>query len=320
MEVYIMCTAVTYNTKDFYFGRTLDYEFSYGECVVITPRNYAIHLHNSEIIPNHYAIIGMAHVEDDYPLYYDAMNEKGLCMAGLNFVENAHYHSEHDKLNNKINIASYEFILWILAKCSNVDEANNLISTIILTDASFNKNLPPTMLHWIIADKNKAITIESTRSGIHVYNNPIGVLTNNPPFPVQLFNLNNYMSLSAVDPINHFTDKYHFNVYSKGMGALGLPGDWSSQSRFVRAAFVKLNSISGDSEKESVNQLFHILNSVNIPRGCCRLKNGNNQTTIYTSCLSAANGVYYYSTYENKNTVSINMHSYNLNETKIHMP
>ena len=81
-----MCTAATYNTKDFYFGRTLDYDFSYGEEVVITPRNYFFRFRNMGDMERHYALIGMAHMEEGYPLYYDAVNEKGLGMAGMNFV------------------------------------------------------------------------------------------------------------------------------------------------------------------------------------------------------------------------------------------
>ena len=86
-----MCTAAVYKTKDFYFGRNLDYDFPYGEEVTITPRNYPFSFRFLGERKQHYAMIGMAHVADDYPLYYDAINEKGLGMAGLNFVGNAVY-------------------------------------------------------------------------------------------------------------------------------------------------------------------------------------------------------------------------------------
>ena len=95
-----MCTAATYKTKDFYFGRTLDYEFSYGDQIVITPRNYAFNFRHVGDMKNHYAIIGMAHVAEDYPLYYDAMNEKGVAMAGLNFVGNAVYSEVQSDVEN----------------------------------------------------------------------------------------------------------------------------------------------------------------------------------------------------------------------------
>ena len=110
-----MCTAATYKTNDFYFGRTLDYEFSYGDEVVITPRNYEFSFRRAGVMKTHYAMIGMAYVAGDYPLYYDAVNEKGLGIAGLNFVGNAVYNGE---VQGADNIAQFELIPWILGQCA----------------------------------------------------------------------------------------------------------------------------------------------------------------------------------------------------------
>ncbi len=122
-----MCTAATYHTKDFYFGRTLDYDFSYGEEVTITPRSYVFRFRHMCDLEKHYAMIGIAHVAEGYPLYYDAVNEKGLGMAGLNFVGNAYY-SEWEQ--GKENVATYEFIPWILSQCATVKEARALLGRI----------------------------------------------------------------------------------------------------------------------------------------------------------------------------------------------
>ena len=108
-----MCTAVAYKTKDHYFGRNLDLEYSYHETVTITPRNYHFRFRNTEDMEKHYAIIGMAYVLDYYPLYYDATNEKGLSIAALNFPDNAVYQPEK---RDKVNVASYELIPWILCQ------------------------------------------------------------------------------------------------------------------------------------------------------------------------------------------------------------
>lgn len=304
-----MCTAVTYKTEDFYFGRTLDYEHSYFEEVTVTPRNFPLNFRNARLIEKHFAIIGMAFVQSEYPLYYDAVNEKGLAMAGLNFVGNAQY---KEFSNNKDNIAQFEFIPWILSQCSCVKEAKELLGKINITNTKFNDSLPVAQLHWIIADRNEAITVECVKDGIHIYENPVGVLTNNPPFPEQLFNLNNYMHLSPKEPKNLFSDKLDLKAYSRGMGALGLPGDLSSQSRFVRASFVKMNSVSGESENESVSQFFHILGSVDQQRGCCEVKNGQYETTIYSSCCNCDKGIYYYTTYDNRRITAVAMHKENL--------
>ena len=309
-----MCTAATYRTKDFYFGRTLDYEFSYGDEVVITPRDYAFALRHMETMAHHYAMIGMACAMDDYPLYYDAVNEKGLGMAGLNFVGNADY---KETAPDKDNVAQFEFIPWILGKCASVKEARALLEKINLVNTPFSEKLPLAQLHWMIADRDEAIVVESVKEGIRVYNNPVGVLTNNPPFDEQMLQLNNYMHLSPKNPQNLFSDKLPLKTYSRGMGAMGLPGDLSSQSRFVRVAFVKMNSVSGDSEEESVSQFFHILGSVDQQRGCCDVGDGKYEITIYTSCCNADKGIYYYTTYDNHQITAVDMNKEKLDGSDI---
>ena len=304
-----MCTAATYRTKDFYFGRTLDYEFSYLEEVTVTPRNFPFCFRHMGMRENHYAMIGMAFVQAEYPLYYDAVNEKGLGMAGLNFVGNARY---AEPVQDKENVAVFEFIPWVLSQCATVGEARELIKKINLTGESFSEQLLATSLHWLIADRNEAITVESVADGIHVYENPVGTLTNNPPFPEQLFRLNDYMHLSRKDPENLFSAGLSLSRYSRGMGAMGLPGDLSSQSRFVRVSFVKMNAVSGDSAQESVSQFFHILGSVDQQRGCCDVGDGAYEITIYTSCCNADRGIYYYTTYDNHQITAVDMNKENL--------
>jgi len=304
-----MCTAATYRTQDFYFGRTLDYGFSYGDEVTVTPRNYPFLFRDRGKIYSHYAIIGMAHVADHYPLYYDAVNEKGLGIAGLNFVGNAMYHG---RVRGKDNIAQFEVIPWILCQCATVAEAKILLGRMNFWDVPFNDQLPVAQLHWLIADREEAITVESVASGVRVYENPVGVLTNNPPFDMQMFALNNYMRLSVKSPTDCFAKGLTLNQYSQGMGALGLPGDLSSQSRFVRAAFVRMNSVCGDGESESVNQFFHILGSVEQQKGCCELKDGQYEVTLFTSCCNGDRGIYYYTTYDNHQISAVDMHRENL--------
>lgn len=310
----MMCTAATYKTKDFYFGRTLDYEFSYGDEIAITPRNYKLSFKHMDSIDTHFAIIGMAHVADDYPLYYDAINEKGVGMAGLNFVGNAEYQEAADGYNN---VAQFEFIPWILGQCDSVDSAKKLLLNMRLVGTPFSDMYPVAKLHWIIADKDSSITVECMADGLHVYDNPVGVLTNNPPFNIQMFELNKYMHLTKKQPVNTFSDKLDLNYYSRGMGALGLPGDLSSTSRFVRVAFTKLNSISDETENQSVSQFFHILGSVEQQRGCCEVDDGKYEITLYTSCCNATRGIYYYTTYDNHRITAVDMNKENLSDNKL---
>ena len=303
-----MCTAVTYKTADHYFGRNLDYEFSYSETVTVTPRNFPMHFRRMGTVESHYAMIGMAFVQADYPLYYDATNEKGLSMAGLNFPDNADYKPEQP---GKDNITPFEFIPFILGQCATVSEAREKLSRISLLNEDFSPQLPLSPLHWIISDRNESIVAESVKEGLKIYDDPVGVLTNNPPFDFQMLNLANYMCLTRDEPVSRFSENLTLTPYSRGMGAVGLPGDLSSASRFVRAAFTKLNSISGDSESESVSQFFHILGSVAQQRGCCRVEHGF-EHTIYSSCCNTDKGIYYYTTYENSQITGVDMHRENL--------
>ncbi len=309
-----MCTAITLTTQDHYFGRNLDLEYSYIETITITPRNFPFTFRHKEAISHHYAMIGTAYVQDNFPLYYDATNEKGLSMAGLNFPDNAYYFpSEH----GKDNITPYELIPWILGQCATVKEARKLLEQLNLLHEHFSQDLPLSPLHWIIADRENSIVVESLENGLHVHDNPVGVLTNNPPFEMQLFHLNNYMNLSNDPPENHFSESLDLQKYSNGMGAMGLPGDWSSQSRFVRASFAKMNSKCGSSEEESVSQFFHLLGAVEFPRGCVEMKNDVYEITVYSSCCNTDKGIYYYKTYENHNITAVDMHREDLDKTAL---
>lgn len=309
-----MCTAVNYKTKDHYFGRNLDLEYSYNETVTITPRSFPLQFRLAKTLNTHYAIIGMAYVVNSYPLYYDATNEKGLSMAGLNFPGNADYKPE---IYGKDNISPFEFIPWVLSQCSNLNEAAKLLERINLVKINFSDELPLAPLHWIISDKNGSLTVEPVKDGLKIYENPTGVLTNNPTFDWHLFNLHNYMGLSSDTPVNTFSKNLELKEYCCGMGAMGLPGDLSSASRFIKAVFIKENSISGSSEPESVSQFFHILDSVFQQRGAVRLSNNKYEITVYSSCCNTDKGIYYYKTYDNCQITAVDMHKENLNSSKL---
>ena len=249
----------------------------------------------------HYAIIGMAHVSNDYPLYYDAMNEKGLGMAGLNFVGNAKFYEPKEGM---YNVAAFEFIPWILSKCQNVSEAKELLKSTNVCATQFNEQFPVAQLHYMISDEKESIVVECMEDGMHVHDNPAHVLTNNPPFDLQLFRLNDYMYLSNKQPENTFSKELNLQTYSRGFGAMGLPGDLSSASRFVRVAFTRANATS---DINDLSQYFHIIGSVEQQKGLCEVQPGKYEYTIYTSCCDLKNGVYYYTTYNGHQISGVNM-------------
>lgn len=313
-----MCTAATYRTRDHYFGRTLDYEFSYAEEVTITPRYFPFRFRHVRPLDHHYALIGMATVAEDYPLYYEATNEKGLSMAGLNFPGNAVYHPPKDGVDN---VCAFELIPWLLGQCASVAEVKEKLAQLNVADTPFSPQFPPSPLHWMISDREESLVMESMSDGLHIYDDPVGVMTNNPPFDFQLFTLNNYLHLSTEPVENRFAPDLALNAYSRGMGMMGMPGDLSSASRFVRCAFTKLHSISGESESESVSQFFHILGSVAQQRGCVHMGNGQYEITIYTSCCNTDKGIYYYTTYENSQITAVHLHHEDLDaDTLVRYP
>lgn len=308
-----MCTAITYKNSDNYFGRNLDYEHNFGEQIIITPRKYPITFKQHSVLTDHYAIIGMAVEADNYPLYFDAVNEFGLSIAGLNFPDNAKY---FDNTANHIAIAPYELPLWLLGQFKTIDECLHQLKKCCLISIPFNKSYPLSPLHWLVADKEQSIVIESMETGLHIYSNSVGVLTNNPPFEFHMHNLSNYLNVTAMEPENRFAPSAQIAAYSRGMGGIGLPGDNSSSSRFIRAAFTKLNSVSAPNEESNVAQFFHILNSVCQVNGCTHV-GCEYEKTIYSSCCNIDKGIYYYNTYENCQINAVKMNNYDLNSSAL---
>ena len=304
-----MCTAATYRTKDFYFGRNLDMEYSYKESVTVTPRDYPFCFRSGKKLEHHYAMIGMATVSDNYPLYYEATNEKGLSLAGLNFPQNAVYYPFQE---NKDNITPFELIPWILGQCASVSQVEILLNNMNLWNEPFSKEFPLSPLHWILADRERCLVLEPMADGVKIHDNPIGILTNNPPFDFHMYNLASHMQVSPMPPENRFSKQIPLKPFSLGMGSIGLPGDMSSPSRFVKAAFTKLNSRSGDSESESISQFFHILGSVSQPRGLSNVRGEEYEFTLYSSCCNTDKGIYYYTTYENRQITAVDMYAENL--------
>lgn len=292
-----MCTALSHRN---FFGRTLDLEYSYHEQVVVLPRRFPLSFRLADPIPVHHAIVGMAHVEENSPLFYDAVNEKGLAMAALNFPLSAVYQPPKQ---DKVNLAPFELMGWVLGQCATLAQARQLLERVNVLGLDFSPKLPSTPLHWLVADRERALTAEPLADGLHVQENPVGVLTNEPPFPMQLARLNDFLHLSSTPPKNHFAPHLPLTAHSRGMGALGLPGDWSSQSRFVRAAFAAHNS-SGPAD---VGQFFHLMACVEVSRGCVRLEDGKEVISVYTSCCDLDRGVYHYVTYGNRQICAVEL-------------
>lgn len=291
-----MCTSVIYTAGDSYFGRNLDLEVSVGEEVVMTPRNFTLNFKKMPTQNSHYAIIGVGPVMGGYPLYCDAANEKGLGMAGLNFDGPCHF---FDEMADKDNVTPFEFIPYILGQCATVAEAKDLLAKMNLVNISFSAKLALSPLHWLIADRSgAAVVVESTESGLHVYDDPVGVLTNNPEFPQQMTNLANYQNVGTGEPTNTLVPGVKLNTYSRGLATNTLPGGMDSESRFVRAAFAKAHAPESDDELTNITNYFKILGAVAQPKNLDQVGPKTFEYTIYTDCFDLTTTSMYYTTYE----------------------
>ena len=284
-----MCTAICFWGKKALFGRTLDLEDSLGVKVVMTPRNFDF----GDGIISKNAIVGMGIVREGRVLHFDALNERGLWGAALNFpVCNMYRKAEKCKLN----LASYEILPYILSNFASVKEVKEGLSDLNITDRAFSIELPSTPLHWIISDCEESLTVESDSKGVRVMPNLAGVLTNSPNFEYHITRLSDYLGLSAYENKNRLTD-IPLTPYSRGLGAMGLPGDFSSSSRFIRAVYLKKFTLVDRNKNAEICRIFHILDGVSVPDGCIITREGRPVRTVYSSVASPTEKVYYFTSY-----------------------
>ena len=294
-----MCTAIRMTTADTYVGRNLDLEYSYRDELVHTPRHFPLIFRRLPALETHYAVLGTAYVPDDFPLYYDAVNEYGLFMAGLNFPQYAQYEAGGDEA-----VAPFEVIPFVLAQCCTVNEACDLLRHTPIAAVDYSEKLPCTPLHWMLADHETCVAVEPTAQGLLLTPNPTNVLTNSPPLSYHLTTLAQYTSLTPHTPPDTF-GKTAVPLYSRGMGTEGLPGGYSSTARFVRAAYGREHSRCEEGEEQSVMQMFHLLGSVAHPRGSVIMPDGREEITVYSSCCNLRTGAYYYKTYNSSHLCAV---------------
>lgn len=279
-----MCTSIAFHASKFYFGRNLDLDHSFQEHVTLTPRNFLLPFRKEGAFRLQKAIVGMANVTDGFPLYAEAANEDGLCIAGLNFPQNAVYGLP---VSGKYGVTPFELPLWLLGQCSTALQAKGLLEQTTLIDIPFCEDLPLTPLHWHVADKDRSFVLESTKDGTFFYDNEYGVLTNNPPFPFH----QRYTQLFC-----HLHNRSEENEIGLGTNAIGLPGDYSSPSRFVKAAW--LNAHSTCEEGEEVAHFFAMLAAVAPVKGSVFTPNGRAHFCRYSCCIDVQERTYYYKRYD----------------------
>lgn len=315
-----MCTAITLKTIDniHFFGRNMDLEGDFYQAPRLTPRRYAFkNIVTGEINKTKYAVLGMGTILESHPLYADAVNESGLACAGLNFPGLSHY--SEDIVEGKVNLGPHDMILTILGSFENVDQVKKWVEGINIVNRPFKEGMYIPTLHWIVADKSgNSIVIESTYNGLKVYNSsPLGILTNTPSYEYHLMNLNQYVSLRPTQPTSTTWCNVDINPLAVGLGSLGLPGDLSSVSRFVKASYLKANIGQIKNVNECISSFYHILSSVAMVGNSVLNSQGKGEITVYTSCMNLNDSIYYYNTYKGNTINSIDIKKEDLNTNRI---
>lgn len=309
-----MCTAISFTSTNHYFGRNLDLNYKFNESIILTPRNYPIKLKLLDTLVKHYAIYGVGLIKDDYPLYFDCVNEFGLSFAGLNFPTYAKFFEPEE---GKLNIQPYELPLYMLGRFKTLKEVKEALKNTNLSNIPLNDKLPISTLHFIFSDSTGSIVVEQEEDGLHVYDNVYNVLTNNPPFYFHKLNVNQYLNLTTKEPTNRFTDKYPLAPFSKAMGSIGLPGDSSSVSRFVKASYLLSNIDRYEDDTLNVNQAFHVLNNVSTLKGESIMDDGSEEYTVYSSIYNTSKGELFVKTYENNVLQKFSLSKENLDSSSL---
>ncbi|MGU9076642.1 choloylglycine hydrolase [Clostridium perfringens] len=314
-----MCTGLALETKDglHLFGRNMDIEYSFNQSIIFIPRNFkCVNKSNKKELTTKYAVLGMGTIFDDYPTFADGMNEKGLGCVGLNFPVYVSYSKED--IEGKTNIPVYNFLLWVLANFSSVEEVKEALKNANIVDIPISENIPNTTLHWMISDiTGKSIVVEQTKEKLNVFDNNIGVLTNSPTFDWHVANLNQYVGLRYNQVPEFKLGDQSLTALGQGTGLVGLPGDFTPASRFIRVAFLRDAMIKNDKDSIDLIEFFHILNNVAMVRGSTRTVEEKSDLTQYTSCMCLEKGIYYYNTYENNQINAIDMNKENLDGNEI---
>ncbi len=312
-----MCTGIRFTDDkgNMFFGRNLDWSVGYGQKIVVTPKGYKYHSAFLGDLQPKYALIGMGIIQENVPLYFDCGNEAGLAIAGLNFPGYAQY--EKDAVEGRTNVAAYEFPLWVAMNFSSVDEVMQALANVAVVAKPINDQYPVSMLHWIIGDGQKSIVVEYTAAGLHVFQNDVDVLTNQPDYKWHKENLRNYMNLSSPQPEKVNWGKAEMTAFGSGSMMRGLPGDYYSPSRFVRVAYLNTHYPEKPTEEENVSRLFHTLAGVAMIDGAAAMADGNFEKTVYTGGYSAASKTYYWNTYEDPAIQKAALSDYDLNSTEL---
>ena len=323
------CSALSWTSQDgkHLWGRNLDFNrLTEGSKVIFVPRNTVYYTCGNSAEKNvdestkqsaKYATAGMGFsMLESSPVLYDGINEKGL-MGGQLYYRNFAYFSDNVKPNT-LKLQPPFVVFHLLSQCETVDEVVKVIQNeVSLVNLPMFGTVPT--IHWTFSDRRgESVIIEPDKTGLSIYRNTVGVMTNSPSYAWHRLNLLNYVGIRDLD-----YDTLEINGDSlaqcfSGSGAQGLPGDWTSTSRFIRLNFLKKYASKGKDESEAITRMFHLFQSVAFPLGMIKVTEQGHITeydknivpydyTIYTSAMCAESLRFYWTSYENQRIQCIDM-------------
>ena len=293
-----MCTSLTLTNQaqQHFLARTMDFGFQLEGRPVVIPRNYVWKKQFKGSQQTKYGFLGTGRNLGEYFLA-DGINEKGLAIAELYFLNEAKYSSEEKEAS--VNLAPHEFIIWLLGEIENISELRERIAEVQIVEKEVPVLgfVPP--LHYIVTDKTgETVVLESDSGELVIKDNPVGVMTNSPEFGWHLKNLNNYLSIQPNNFSNKKINGYEIKSFGQGSGTYGLPGGYTSPERFVRTVYLRALIESGETVDDSLNAMFKILDNVTIPKGVNIKNDGSIDYTQYRAVFDVSNGTYYFNPYE----------------------
>tara|TARA_R110002095_G_scaffold211170_1_gene199068 strand:+ start:9732 stop:10805 length:1074 start_codon:yes stop_codon:yes gene_type:complete len=319
------CTGITIKPKDgsVIFGRTLEFAQDLHSNIIIVPRNKEF----VGIAPNQkqglrwnsqYGIVGMNAF--NLPIIADGINEKGLHVGIFYFPDYAKYQNVSTQEIAK-TISPIQVPLYLLGSCMTVDDVAKQIKQIKVGNVLMEQmgGVPP--FHYIASDASgKSIVLEYVNGKLNIHQNPLGVFTNSPTFDWHMTNLGNYVNLLTNNIAKIEIEGQTITGLGQGSGMLGLPGDFTPPSRFVRAVAFSASVFPVQTAHEGVLQVFHVLNQFDIPKGAARGDQNGKTTadyTMWTAVSDLKNQLYYFRTYDDSTIRMVNLNSVDLNATEI---
>lgn len=319
------CTGLRLTAKDGHsvHGRTLEFGVKIDTSVVVIPRNFSFTAStpNGEglIYKAKYAVIGA--ICYDKMVVMDGMNEQGLSVGTFYFPGYAGY-TPTTADNQSRSLSPLDFSNWILTQFASLDEVKNHLSNIVIAptvEATWGSTPPP--FHYIVYDKNgQSLVIEPLEGKLIVHDNPLGVFSNSPTFDWHMTNLRNFINLTPVNVPPLKIKELILKPFGQGSGMVGLPGDFTPPSRFIRAAIFSMTATPSVDAHEAVFQTFHVLNQFDIPVGIAREVIDNTILTDYTMITAVHDPVhlrYYFKTYEDQEIKVVDLNAFDKEASEI---